>query len=51
MRLSNHRASYDAPQSEIIDFQIESNFMNGTNYSRTFSFGESSVVDAEEELL
>lgn len=50
MRLSNHRASYDAPQSEIIDFQIESSFMNGTNFSRTVSFGESAVVDEGEQL-
>lgn len=50
MRSSSYRAPYDAPQSEIIDCQIESSFMNGTNFSRTVSFGESAVVDEGDQL-
>ena len=51
MRSSSYRALYDAPQSEIIDCQIESSFMNGTTtYSGTYSLGDTKVVD-DDTLL
>lgn len=53
MRSSSYRAPYDAPQSEIIDCQIESSFMNGTttaSYSGTYCLGDSKVVD-DDTLL
>lgn len=51
MRLSNHRVSYDAPQSETIDCQIENSFMNGTtSYSGTYSLGDTKVVDDDAVL-
>ena len=51
MRSSNYRAPYDAPQSEIIDCQIESSFMIGTtttSYSGTYSFGDTRVEEGTE---
>lgn len=51
MRLSNHRASYDAPQSEIIDFQVETNFLNDSmNYSGSYRLGDTSVEEGYELL-
>ena len=40
-----NRKSYVAPQTEIIVFQLESNFMGTTTFSSSFSFGESGVED------
>ena len=45
MRLSHPRASYDAPQSEIIDFQIETSFLT---YSGDYRLGNTSVEEGDE---
>lgn len=48
MRFSIDRKPYFAPQSETIDFQIESSFMNGTVYSGTYTLGNTQVEEGDE---
>ena len=50
MHFANYRVPYLAPQSEVIDFQIERNFMDSLDYSRSFSFKEGGLEEVTDEL-
>ena len=42
-----NRKSYVAPQTEVVVFQLENNFLS-TTFTSSFSFGESGVEDGGE---
>lgn len=56
MRVLNKNMAYHAPQSELIEIQVESNFMGGsstTSFSASFKFedGDKGRVEEGSELL
>lgn len=48
MRCVSDRAPYCAPQSEIIEFQIEDNFLDSTEYSAPYNLESGGLGNGDE---